>query len=135
MSIIGITSIFLGTVIILSRGMLMIAPGITLNGFRAIIQTSTRTRVFGLCILPLGALMIWAGYSDHSTLAEILMFFGWWVIGGGLILLVIFPSVYIAMLEAMLPSETSTDFFGWRLLGLFGVAIGALFVYFGMLAL
>ena len=135
MSIIGITSVFLGTVIILSRGMLVIAPGTTLNGFRAIIQTSTRTRVFGFCIIPLGALMIWAGDSDHSTLAEILMFFGWWVIGGALLLLVIFPSVYIAMLEAMLPSEPTTDFFGWRVLGLFGVAIGVLFVYFGMLAL
>ncbi len=49
MSIIGITSVFFGTLIILSRGMLVTAPATTLYGFRTMIQTSTRARILGLC--------------------------------------------------------------------------------------
>ena len=135
MNIIGITSILFGMLIIIGRGILMVAPATTLFGFRIMIQTKIRTRILGLCILPLGPLMIWAVYSGNSTLAEILMVIGWIITAMALFLLVIFPKVYMTICEAFLPSETITDFAGWRLLGLMGVAIGILFVYFGVLAL
>ena len=63
------------------------------------------------------------------------MIIGCIVTAGTMFLLVIFPKVYIALFEALVPSEPTSDFAGWRVLGLIGVAIGALFIYFGLLAL
>ena len=51
------------------------------------------------------------------------------------LLLLLFPVVYRAIVESMLPSEGDTDMTGMRILGLAGVVIGGLLIYFGALAL
>ena len=57
------------------------------------------------------------------------------ILGISTLALALFPAVYRAIAEAVLPSDTDADLTGWRILGLAGVIIGGLLIYFGTLAL
>jgi hypothetical protein len=118
-----------------SRGALVVAPAATLRWFEGLIRTNGRTRAFGPVPLALGASMAWAGSTEHSGLATILWVAGWAIVGISTLALVLFPAVYRAIAEAILPSDTDADLCGWRILGLLGVVIGGFLIYFGALAL
>jgi hypothetical protein len=133
MDLVHIASTIIGLLIVISRGMLVIVPATMLYGFRHLIRTNTRTRVFGLCLLPLGALLIWAGGTGHSTLAEILVIVGC-IFAGATVILMIVPQAYLLLYDALVPADASGDLFGWRILGVVGVAIGCAFIYFGVFA-
>ena len=135
MSEVGAVSIVLGVVVVCSRGALLVAPAATLRWFEGVIGSNTRTRALGAVMLTLGASMAWAGASEHSGLATILSVVGWAVVGISTLALVLFPSVYRAIAEAVLPSDANPDLLGWRMLGLAGVIVGGLLIYFGALAL
>ena len=134
MSAVGIMSIVLGLLIAISRGFLVAFPTATLRWFVNRIQTESRTRLFGICWLPLPGLMIWAGASEDNGLAGVLLIFGLFMpfpIGW----LVLFPRSYMEFCGAFVPPDPSSDLMGWRMLGLLGVVVGAVFIYFGWLAL
>ncbi len=135
MSEVGVVSIVLGVVVVCGRGALLVAPAATLRWFEGVIGTNGRTRALGAVTLTLGASMAWAGALEHSGLATILSVGGWAVVGISTLALVLFPAVYRAIAEAVLPSDTDADLTGWRILGLAGVIIGGLLIYFGALAL
>ena len=124
-----------GAIIVCSRGLLLLAPAATLRGFRAMIRTDARTRTFGTCLVLLAVPAIWAGTSENSTLATVLLFIGWTVVGICIPALVLFPRVYMNVAEASLPADSITSLFGWRVVGLLGVVIGATLFWFGLLAL
>ena len=73
--------------------------------------------------------------SEPSGLATVLSGVGWAVVGISTLALVLFPAAYRAIAEAVLPSTADADLIGWRLVGLLGVSIGGLLIYFGALAL
>jgi hypothetical protein len=79
--------------------------------------------------------MVWAGASEHGGLATVLSVVGWVVVGISALALVLFPGVYRAIAEAVLPSAADADLIGWRIVGLLGVSIGGLLIYFGAVAL
>ncbi len=135
MNEVGVVSIALGVVAVCSRGALLVAPAATLRWFEGMIGTNGRTRALGAVTLALGATMVWAGASEYSGLATILSVGGWVIVGISTVALVLFPAVYRAIGEAVLPSDTDADLGGWRALGLGGVFIGGLLIYFGALAL
>ena len=135
MSEVGVVSIVLGVVMVCSRGALLVAPAATLRWFEGVIATNGRTRALGAVTLTLGASMAWAGSSEHSGLATILSVVGWAVVGISTLALVLFPAAYRAIAEAALPTDSDEDLIGWRFLGLFGVIIGGLLIYYGVLAL
>jgi len=135
MSKVGVVSIVLGVLVVCSRGALLVAPAATLRWFEGLIGTNGRTRALGAVSLALGASMVWAGASEHSGLATILSVGGWAVVGISALALVLFPAAYRAIVEGMLPSDTDADLTGWRVLGLAGVILGGLLIYFGALAL
>ncbi len=118
-----------------SRGTLLVAPAATLRWFEGVIGTNGRTRALGAVTLTLGASMAWAGALENNGLATILSVGGCAVVGISTLALVLFPAVYRAIAEAVLPSDTDADLTGWRILGLAGVIIGGLLIYFGALAL
>jgi hypothetical protein len=91
--------------------------------------------VLGAFALTLGAAMVWAGASEHNGLATVLSVVGWAVVGISTLALVLFPAVYRAIAEAVLPSAADSDLIGWRFMSLLGVSIGGLLIYFGALAL
>jgi len=134
-SAVGIVAISLGVFFVCSRGALLLAPGATLDWFKGTIATNGRTRLLGGFLLILGAAMAWAGASEESALATILTIFGWVIVGLCLLGLVLFPGVYRAISNAMLPSDSSGRLLAWRFRGLTGVLAGVLFIYFGALAL
>ena len=137
MNEVGAMSILLGIVVVCSRGALLVAPAATLRWFAAAIGTNSGSRVFGALGLALGASMAWAGAGEDSGLATILSVVGWASVGISAVALVLFPAIYRAIVEAVLPSDIDTDvnLSGWRVLGLAGVVVGGLFIYFGALAL
>jgi hypothetical protein len=132
---VGIVSITLGVIVVCGRGALLVAPAATLHWFERAIATNGRTRAFGGLVLILGAAMVWAGAPAHTGLATVLSVVGWVILGIGTLALVLFPAVYRSIAEALLPSTEDADLIGWRLVGLLGVGIGGLLIYFGALAL
>ena len=133
MSTVGIGFMLLGAFIVCSRGPLLLAPASVLRGFRAMVKTATRTRILGVfLLLLLAAPIIWAGVSEESTPATALLFIGWSIVGICVPALVLFPRVYMNLVDAVLPADPGDNLFGWRLLGLVGVIIGAALFQFGV---
>ena len=106
-----------------------------LRGYKAIVKTSTRTRILGTCLVLLAAPTIWAGNSEESILATVLLFLGWAIVLASVPALVLFPRVYMSIAGGMLPDDATGTLFGWRLLGLVGMIIGVALFRAGMLAL
>jgi hypothetical protein len=137
MSRVAVVSIVLGVVVVCSRGALLVAPAVTLGWFEALIATDGRIRALGAFALTLGATMAWAGTSEYTGLATILRLGGWAIVAFSTPTLVLFPTAYRAIADSVLPSssDSDSDLAGWRLLGLIGVILGGLLIYFGALAL
>jgi len=137
MSEVGVVSIVFGVVVVCSRAALLVAPLATLGWFERLIGTNGGIRALGTVALILGTAMVWAGASEHGGLAMALSVVGWAMVGISTLALLLFPAAYRAIAEAVLPSDlrTGADLTGWRILGLLGVLIGGLLIYFGALAL
>ena len=132
---VGLVSIVLGVLVVCGRGFLVVAPGATLRWFQRLISSDGRMRTAGAFLVPLGAVMVWAGNSEDSGLAGVLLFVGLAFVAGTTLLLVLFPGAYRALAREFLPSDPSGRLVGWRIRGLVGVAVGVLLIYFGELAL
>ena len=74
MSTVGIVSIAIGVIAVAARSTGLVAPAATLTALKRIFSTNARTRILGAFAFAVGAMMIWAGTSDESTLAQILRF-------------------------------------------------------------
>jgi hypothetical protein len=135
MSAVGVVSIAVGAIVVANRGLLLLAPAATLAWFKGIVETNGRIRALGAFVLALGATMAWAGASEESVLATILTVLGWLFVGVGTLALVLFPDVYRAVANAVLPRDPSRNLFLWRFRGLVGVVAGAVLIYYGALAL
>ncbi len=135
MSVVGVTTIVFGIIVLCTRGPLLIAPAAALRLLRRLIKTDGRIRTMGIVVLPLCPSMLWAGSTDESGLAMLLSFLGWLLLIVALPILLVFPSAYRAIIGGLLPDEESTDFYGWRVLGFVGGVIGVALIYFGVLAL
>ena len=131
MSSVGIVCIVLGSFIVISRGLIAVSPAATLRWFKDMIKTETRVRTLGLFALTLPALMIWAGASEDTVLAQVLLIFGLFFLLFAIPWLVFFPRSYMELTSSLLPS----NLMGWRLLGLLGAIVGLVLVYFGWDAL
>ena len=134
MSAVGIVTIALGLLIAVSRGSLVVFPAATLRWFEERIKTETRTRLIGIYALPVPGLMIWAGASEDSGLAGVLLILGLFMLVASA-WLVLLPRSYMEFCGAFLPPEPGSNLRRWRMIGLLGVAFGAVFIYFGWLAL
>ena len=135
MNAVALVSISLGLLIGISRGFLTLFPATTLRWFEKRVLTESRTRLYGILLLPLPALMIWAGAAQDSALAGVLLVFGFFILIVAVPWLVFSPRTYIEFCSAFLPADPDSSFIGWRVVGSFGMAIGAAFIYFGALAL
>lgn len=135
MNRVAIVSIVLGIIVVCSRGALLLAPATTLGWFEGLIATDCRIRALGALTLTLGATMAWVGASELTGLATILRLGGWAIVAFSTPALVMFPTAYRAIAVSVLPSSSDSDLAGWRLLGLIGVILGGLLIYFGVLAL
>ena len=135
MSMAGIVAIFLGVFIVCSRGPLLLAPASTLRVFQKVIATKTRTRVLGGIVALIAVPMIWSGVLESTGLAIVLLIFGIFMLGCGILGLVLFPAAYMSIAESFLPDDLQGSLFGWRMLGLVGVLVGAAIFQVGLDAL
>ena len=131
MSSVGIVCIIFGLLIVISRGLIVVAPATTLRWVKDMISTETRVRTLGLYALVLPALMIWAGASEDTVLANVLLIFGLFYLLIAIPWLVFFPRSYMEFTNSLLPS----NLMWWRVLGLLGAIVGLVLVYFGLGAL
>ena len=131
MSSVGIVCIVLGSIIVITRAMIVVAPRATLQWVNELIANEARIRTLGIYSLFLPALLIWAGTSEDTTLAGVLLIFGLFFLLVAIPWLVFFPRTYMEFTRSILPSNLMT----WRLLGLLGVIVGLVLVNFGLDAL
>jgi len=131
MSSVGIVYIVFGSFIVISRGLIVVAPATTLRWVKDMIRTETRVRTLGLYALVLSALMIWAGASEDNVLAGVLLIFGLFFLLIAIPWLVFFPRSYMEFANSFLPSNLMR----WRVLGLLGAIVGLVLVHFGLGAL
>ncbi len=134
MSTAGIVTMFLGAFIVCTRSTLIFAPAASLRWFGEAIKTKTRTRVFGAVVVLITVPMMWAGMLENSTLANVLFILGVFIFVVSILALVLFPSAYMSVAGSFLPSDASSNLFGWRLLGLVSVIIGIGIFRVGMVA-
>ncbi len=135
MSTAGIVTMFLGALIVCIRGPLLFAPAATLRWFGEAIKTKGRTRVFGAFVVLITVPMMWSGMLENSSLANVLFILGVFIFVVSILALVLFPSAYMSVAGSFLPSDSSSNLFGWRLLGLVNVIIGTGIFWIGMVAL
>ena len=135
MNAVGIVSIALGVLFVCVRGYSLVAPVPTLRWFRTMARTNGGLRKSGTFVLLVGLTMIWAGSSEDSGLASVLSFLGFAFVGMSTLLLLLFPSAFRALVDLMMPEDTSGVLTFLRFKSITGIIIGALFIYFGVHAL
>ena len=114
---------------------LIFTPRKALAALRFVFYTETRTRLLGGVITTLEIPMIWAGLTENSDLAGFLLVFGIFILMITILGLVIFPQAYMGLVESLMPKETDTNLFGWRLLGVVAVIVGTAIFNVGFNAL
>ena len=134
MNAVAIVTIALGVLVVCGRGTLLVATAPTLRWLKETIASNARTRMLGAFFMALGGAMVWAGTSEDSGLATFLTVLGWVMLVISALVLVLFPSVYRAIANPFMPSDTS-NFFLWRCAGLASLPFGVFIIYFGVLAL
>ena len=135
MSAVGVVSILLGLLIAVSRTFLVLFPAATLRWTEnLILQTEKRTRTYGICVLPVPGLMIWAGASEESGLAAALLIFGLFMLAA-IPWLVFFPRSFMEFCGMFLPPDVNSRLIGWRVIGMLGLMLSAVLIYLGWRAL
>ncbi len=135
MSTAGMVAMFLGVLIVCSRGPLLLIPATTLRWFSEAIKIEGRTRGFGAIVVLIAVPMLWSGMSENTGLASVLFIMGIFLLVVAIPALVLFPNVYMSLANSFIPEDLSGNLFGWRILGLVGVIIGFAIFMFGMSAL
>ena len=135
MSTAGIVTMFLGAFIVCIRGPLLLAPAATLRWFGEAIKTKSRTRVLGAFVVLITVPMMWSGVLENSGLANVLFILGVFIFVVSIPMLVLFPSAYMSIAGSFLPSDSGSNLFGWRIVGLVSVIIGIGIFRVGMVAL
>jgi len=133
MNWLSIFCIAMGIFILVSRAPLIFAPSASLRlGSRLILATPVRLRLFGIFVpLPIGLALLTLPFGEGS-LAHWLDGFGWllmlvWAV------LMSFPAFVQRRGQAIFDFiENSVDDAVLRLLGVFGVAVGAVLIYVGI---
>ena len=130
MNALALVSILLGLLIIATRGPLIFAPEGTQRVFLSMIETPARVRVLGCFLLLIGLGALGGASGGYGTLSTVISVIGWFMLGGGVFVLIL-PAVYQRFAQSVLEAFDASTL---RVLGVLGVGIGALFVYFGAAA-
>ncbi len=134
MSAVGVATIAFGLLVVCTRGPLAVAPEATLRRLRGLTATNRPTRILGVIVLILGAAMVWAGTTEDSSFASLLMVVGLWIGTAGAFLAIL-PRAYRGLVRFFLPEVATGRLLGWRLIGILGTSIGLLVIFIGVRAL
>jgi uncharacterized protein YjeT (DUF2065 family) len=130
MSELAIAATAVGVLILLVRGPLIFAPQATLGIYRRLLESHARIRVMGACVLAAGAALALSARGVDQTAAQVLFALGGLMVLIAAFLLLLYPSAYKELADTLLAAvEDSTTL---RAIGVFGVGIGAIFIYLGL---
>jgi len=133
MNNLALVSIIWGAIIILTRGPIIFAPEASRNFFlNSIITSETKIRIIGIFVVALGMVMIYVAQGYDQTAALFIKYLGWFfvVVAGPIFL--IFTSIYK---DILINIVENMDALILRIIGIFGVGLGALFIYLGLVVL
>ncbi|MEM6706679.1 MAG: hypothetical protein AAF690_28485 [Acidobacteriota bacterium] len=133
--LLGLTSILFGLVVIATRGSMLFVPKTTLRWTHWVLAEGPRRQRLGFALIALGALMILAGWHQDSLHATIVLVFGVGTALFAAVGLLIVPDGLREATQVLEPDTPIGTMMGWRVLGLGGLTVGALFVYGGLLSL
>jgi len=132
MNRLSLISVFIGIFAIVFRAPLIFAPDASMKFLSKILtSTKTRTRLFGLFILGLGVAMIVAAWGSSLIIGKVILIWGEFVVFMAIVFLLIFPDIYRQIVEFFLNVDSTV----LRLIGILGVGVGVLFLYFGLFVL
>ncbi len=135
MSMSGLVAAFVGALIICLRLPLVFAPATTLRWLGRTFKTEGRTRACGAVATLVAIPAIWCGVYETSELANVMFILGTFFGAVTVLALIVFPTFYMSLVEWFIPDDLSGGLFGWRILGLAGVAIGVWILTIGLRAL
>jgi len=126
----ALVSIVFGAIIVLTRGPMIFVPDASKKFFLSLIFSSnTRIRIMGIFIVALGMIMINVARGYDLTAALIIKYFGWYLVVGAFSLLLIFTPLYK---EIAFNIIVNLDGLILRIIGVFSVGLGAVFIYIGL---
>ena len=132
MNKLSIISIIIGIVAIVFRAPLIFAPEAAMNYFsEKVASNNSKIRLFGLFLLILGLAMVFAAWESGLIIGKIIVIWGLFITFISIVLMLIFPGAYGKILNYFSTVDSSV----LRGIGILGVAIGAIFLYFGFLVL
>jgi hypothetical protein len=99
------------------------------------VSSNGRLRLFGAVLLAIGAMLVWAGVSEDTQLAGFITFIGYLFAGASVLVLLIFPGAYRAIVDSIMQKDTDGVLIFVRVRSLLGVVFGLLLIYFGVQAL
>ncbi len=132
MSLAGLVTICLGVLVVLSRGVMLVAPAISLGWFQAAVKTQQRTRTLGVVALLLAFAMIWPSFSEESGLATVLFILGIFLLFVIVLGLFVFPGFIMGIANPITPHRTAESLARWRIVGLFGMMMGVFIIFIGL---
>jgi len=130
MSNLALVSIIFGAIIILTRGPIIFVPEASMKFFlKLIFSSNTRIRIFGIFAVALGMIMINVAQGYDQTAALIIKYFGWFIVVVAGSISLIFTSIFK---DICLNIMGNMDELILRIIGIFGVGLGAIFIYLGL---
>jgi uncharacterized protein YjeT (DUF2065 family) len=131
MSTSALICIIVGSLIIVGRGPLVIAPAATLAFYRRLFATDLQVRVFGVFLLALGAGFAAAGRAATGVVGEIALIGGAAVALFALAAMLAFPAWMRSFADGVFDVASAMDSASLRVMGVLAVLIGAALIYVG----
>jgi len=132
MNRLSIISICMGIIAIVFRAPFIFAPEKAMKYFSVkLAANKNRIRLFGLFILGLGLAMIFASWGSGLVIGKVILIWGEVIAFLALVLMLIWPDAYGQIVEYFLGVDSSV----LRAIGVFGVTVGAIFIYLGFAVL
>ncbi len=131
MSDLAWTSMAAGSLILLVRAPLLLAPEATLGLYRALLETDVRIRLLGACTAPIGLALILGAHGSSGLTGSAISALGWFTLGAALSGMILMPRRYRIVAEVMMDS-----FYDLRhQIGAVAIAIGMLLIVLGVFGL
>ncbi len=129
MNSLAAVSVLIGTIIIISRGALLLAPLAMGRIYKRLLATKTRIRFLGLFMGLVGSAAILAARGSDQVAALFMQAIGWIMAFGGFVVVMIFADFYKRLADTILEAM---DELMLRMLGFFSICLGAFFIYLGV---
>jgi len=128
MNPLALTTLVIGVLAICLRGPMILFPKTVAGIFQKLIKSPASMQAMGFVFSVLGFLLAFFAWGEPGLAARVMLALGliWGLVS--LIFLVFFPSLYRSLALFFLDLDTSV----LRMIGVLGVALGAILVYLGL---